>query len=131
MKSRISTGYIRMIHRYAISVKEEELSLMDAVRYEPDLDFLCMRLESIDDPMERAAVAMHDIAYNHPFVEGNKRTALLLCENLLDDDVFITADEDSIYRFVLEVARGEHDVDDVRRWLEANTGHLPSISRDL
>lgn len=130
MKSKISADYIKLIHRYAISVKRNELDLIDAVRYEPDIDFLCLKLDFIDNSIERAATALHDVACYHPFVEGNKRTALLLCENLLGDDVYILADELDIFDYVMEVARGDHDVESIVCWLKANTGHLPRSSNE-
>ena len=75
----------------------------------------------ISDPLERSATALYELAYNHPFVEGNKRTALILCENLLEGDLHISAKESDIYDYVMQVARGERTIDEIIIWLKANT----------
>jgi death-on-curing protein len=72
--------------------------------------------------MDKAAAILHSLAAHHLFGDGNKRTATLatikfLHENGLD----ATWDDDEVYDFVLEVAKGEHDVPDIAVWLEAHT----------
>lgn len=60
------------------------------------------------DLWEQAAVLLHALAANHPFVDGNKRAAWLsaatfLAVNGVDLD---EADQDRAYALVIDVAAG-------------------------
>lgn len=67
------------------------------------------------DPIEVAAAYLFYLCNNHPFVDGNKRTALATClvflrENgLLDDPNLPSRDVDGWETFVLEVAASRLD----------------------
>ncbi len=65
------------------------------------------------DLFELAAAYLFDIVKNHPFVDGNKRTALAAADLFL---VFIgysleVENEEELIQFVLVVAAGEIDED--------------------
>jgi len=50
----------------------------------------------------RAALALHAIASQHPFVDGNKRTALIVAENILGQNgLFLAVDEGQVVEFML------------------------------
>ncbi|WP_416338746.1 type II toxin-antitoxin system death-on-curing family toxin [Pedobacter sp. MC2016-05] len=58
---------------------------------------------------------------NHPFVDGNKRTAytlmrLILLENGLD----ITASQQLKYDLVISASMGEFRFEDIRNWIQNN-----------
>ena len=120
MRTEYPVEFFIEINRMAISIKPSEIDLAGLVRSESDLYFLGLKLESCDDIFEKAANALYGIAYYHPFYEGNKRTALLTCELLLDG-LRIAAAEKEIYHFVLDVACGRVDVDSITKWLRKNT----------
>ena len=62
------------------------------------------------DLFEIAAAYLFHLAQNHPFVDGNKRTATAAALVFLDmNGVEIEADEDALVELVLAVARGEAD----------------------
>lgn len=125
VKSEVTVDYLMMVHRFAIeSTRTDELWLSDLVRSDADLYFTCEKISATADMYERSAIGLYNIACNHPFVEGNKRTALMLCENLLDDDLFINTEEKEIFEFVREVACGKYEIDEIMRWLRKNTGRL-------
>src|SRR6185436_18694256 len=70
------------------------------------------------DPVDKAAAIFESIISNHPFVDGNKRTAyvlmmLILKENKLD----LNADQNTKYDFVISAARGDLRFDRIRNWL--------------
>ena len=75
------------------------------------------------DPIEVAAAYLFYLCNNHPFVDGNKRTALAAClvflrENgLLDDPKLPSKDVDAWETFVLEVAASRLDRDATTRRL--------------
>ena len=119
MRSEYPVEFFVNINRAAISTNPSEIDLAGRVRSESDLYFLGLKLESCEDKFERAANALFCIAYNHPFYEGNKRTALLACELLLGD-LMITVPEKEIYHFVLDVACGRTGIDAITKWLRNN-----------
>jgi death-on-curing protein len=61
---------------------------------------------------ELAAAYVFGIARNHPFVDGNKRTAFVAAGTfLLLNGYRPTADNGTVYEFVMAVASGEIDED--------------------
>lgn len=62
------------------------------------------------------------IARNHPYVDGNKRTAFLAAYVFLSiNGLDITAEEVSATMAVLKLAEGESDENDFATWLRSNT----------
>lgn len=54
-----------------------------------------------------AAAYLHGISRNHPFVDGNKRTAVAAALTFLEmNGIEVDADEDSFYDLVIGVAEG-------------------------
>jgi death-on-curing protein len=63
---------------------------------------------------------------NHPFVDGNKRTATLAMLTFLElNGVRPTWKREVAIEFIVEVAVGKHDVPTIAQWLEANTEPIP------
>jgi len=70
---------------------------------------------------EMAAAYLFHICQNHPFLDGNKRTALAACLAFLWlNDREIVADADELTELVLGVARGEVAKSDVAVFLRAH-----------
>lgn len=70
--------------------------------------------------MLQAAALMHSLARNHPLVDGNKRIAWSSARVfLLMNGVDLAYEIDDAEQLVLEVARGELDVDGIAHRLEA------------
>jgi death-on-curing protein len=72
-------------------------------------------------PVDKAAAIFESIISNHPFVDGNKRTAyvlmrLILKENKLD----INVGQNEKYEFVIKAAKGELTFDNIKDWIEKN-----------
>ena len=69
----------------------------------------------MSDPVEVAAAYFFYLCNNHPFVDGNKRTALAAClvflreNDFLDGEGVSTLDVDTWERFVLDVAASRID----------------------
>ena len=120
MRESYPIEFFTEIHRVAISTNPAESDLAGIIRSESDLYFLGLKLSSCNDTFERAAIALYSIACHHPFFEGNKRTALLTCELLLEDK-FIVAPEEDIFRFVVNVACDKVPIGDIITWLKANS----------
>jgi death-on-curing protein len=69
-----------------------------------------------------AAAYAFGIARNHPFVDGNKRTALVVSLTfLLANGLKVTAPRDDRYFIFYDLAAGKLSEDELAKWLEANT----------
>lgn len=68
-----------------------------------------------------AAALAHGIARNHPFVDGNKRTAYVAMESflLLNGYLLTASDADCLLTF-LALASGDLDAEDLAAWLRRN-----------
>lgn len=63
---------------------------------------------------QKAAALLHALAHDHPFGDGNKRTATEAVVRFLQENGADLAWTDAeAYQFVLEIAQGKLDVDDV------------------
>ena len=73
------------------------------------------------DLFDLAAAYAYGIARNHPFVDGNKRTALVACRTfLLLNGYQLAATREEKYETFLALAAGELDEDGLANWLRAH-----------
>jgi len=80
------------------------------------------------DVASLAAAYAYGIARNHPFVDGNKRTALIVLRLfLLLNGVELVASQGEKYSTFLALAAGELSEVDVANWVRA---HLDSVSKE-
>ncbi|MFF3684999.1 type II toxin-antitoxin system death-on-curing family toxin [Streptomyces sp. NPDC002187] len=65
-------------------------------------------VSAYEDAYEQAAALLHALATNHPFVDGNKRTAWLAAATFLavNGVDLADADKDAAYDLVIDVASG-------------------------
>ena len=90
----------------------------NGVLSEATLHFMIFKVNRIKKIFRRAATILHAIGSQHPFVDGNKRTALVVAENVLGQEgYFIAADDDAVVEFMLAVASYKIDPDEIERWL--------------
>lgn len=89
------------------------------------------------------AALLHSLIHNHPFHNGNKRTALVSLLVLLDEHgMVLTCSEDELFKFVLRV--GQHslvpiwadnlpdrEVLEIARWVRSNSRQLEQGERPL
>lgn len=77
-----------------------------------------------DPPPDLAALAASvafGLARNHPFVDGNKRTAAVVCETfILLNDAVLDADDLMLYPVYLGLADGSLSEADFADWLRAH-----------
>jgi death-on-curing protein len=73
-------------------------------------------------PTVQTAALLESLVINHPFVDGNKRTAYAWMATWLDaHGLRITADEDARYDLVIAAAAGELRYEGILEWLQENT----------
>ena len=71
---------------------------------------------------EKAAALTESIIINHPFIDGNKRTGLLAMLVILEiGNLKITASNDAIYNFTIQISTGEIKFEEIVIWLKNNT----------
>lgn len=74
------------------------------------------------DLHDLAAAYAHGLSRNHPFMDGNKRTAWVVARLfLLLHGLDRTATDEQCYLAMLELAAGEATQEDFARWLRAHT----------
>jgi len=67
---------------------------------------------------EKAAALLHSIARNHPFADGNKRTATVAALFMLEvNGLCVTWDATQALTYLVEMAEGELDVSSFASWL--------------
>lgn len=73
------------------------------------------------DAVDKAAAIFESIVSNHPFVDGNKRTAYVLMRIILKrNQLDIEVDQDVKYDFVIKAAKGELTFDKIKMWIRNN-----------
>jgi death-on-curing protein len=78
------------------------------------------------DIAELAAALAFGLARNHPFVDGNKRTAAVACETfLLLNGATLDADDLALYPVYLALADGSLDEAAFADWLRAHVTAAP------
>ena len=67
----------------------------------------------------KAAALIEGIVKNHPFLDGNKRTAYVILRLFLNEHgKDILADEDDKYDMVMRIANSEIEFGEVHTWIE-------------
>ncbi|QCJ00331.1 type II toxin-antitoxin system death-on-curing family toxin [Agrobacterium larrymoorei] len=78
------------------------------------------------DACELAGAYLFGIARNHPFVDGNKRIAIVTAGVfLMENGHMLETDEAKLYAFVMAVAAGEIDEEGIVRFLKDHVVGLP------
>ena len=119
--NRISVEKLKLIHGIAIDsgIIPSEQSIKDLVRDEGTLFFIAERASKISENKKCAAFLIHSIATLHPFIEANKRTAVLSAEFVMIDEI-IDVSKDELNKFIRNVASGNVKEKEVLKWIESN-----------
>ena len=95
---------------------------------EGTLDLLIYKINRANDVFKLAALILHRIAAQHPFIDGNKRTALVTAENvLIDAGYYLSANDDEIVDFMQKIAEYKCTVKTIEKWIREkakSTSHL-------
>jgi death on curing protein len=71
---------------------------------------------------EKAAVYLRNIIGDHPFTDGNKRTAVTACGIFLRrNDKRLTASQKDLEGFTLKVANEHLEIAEIAKWLDEHT----------
>ncbi len=78
--------------------------------------------DSVPSLAALASAYAFGISSNHPFVDGNKRTALLVSFAFLDvNGLEVTASQEDAFLTILGLAAGEIPEKELAMWFERNT----------
>jgi len=71
--------------------------------------------------VEKATAIFESIIINHPFMDGNKRTAYALLEYLLlnKGGIKLDASFEEKYQMVIEASTGEIRFDEIKTWISS------------
>lgn len=68
---------------------------------------------------EKAAVYTRNIIGSHPFIDGNKRTSMLVAGIFLEENGYrVIAEEGEIEKFALAIVREKYDLPKIAEWLK-------------
>ena len=117
----ISASEVEIIHNILIdkfggAKGIRDLGLLESALARPFATF--NEIDLYTTPVEKAVAIMESIVINHPFIDGNKRTAytfmrLILLENQLD----ITATQKEKYNFVIAASTGTYRFEEIKDWI--------------
>ena len=112
--------HARLIQRTGGSGGLRDIGLLESAlaRARATLD----RKELYPDLWTKAAALMHSLIRNHPFVDGNKRTALTAAGLFLElNGHRLSATDEAVLEFTRQVATGGIELEALARWLEEKT----------
>lgn len=70
----------------------------------------------------KAAVYTRNIIFSHPFIDGNKRTAMTVAAVFLEDNGHeFVAPQGEIERFALEIIENHLDIEAIALWLKRHS----------
>ena len=101
---------------------------------EGTLDFCIQRhelylygLEIFPDVFQKAAALMHCIILFHPFVDGNKRTGIVVSSIFLENNNYrLDYERSEAIPFTIKVAKGNAEILEVAQWLLEHSTFTPS-----
>jgi death-on-curing protein len=102
------------IQHYGGATGVRDLGALEAALYRPQTGYY-------RDLMEEAAAVWESLAQNHPFLDGNKRTAFAATYTFLAiNRTALTADAEDTYRFIAGLyAERQFTFDRLAAWLRA------------
>lgn len=122
-------NYIWILESVAVAIHEEQLSEHGGLSGARDIKLLQSALArpqnilsyGAPDIAELAASYGYGIARNHPFNDGNKRTAFVVTELFLMLNGYdLIASDESCVTIMLKVASGDITEDEFASWIRAN-----------
>ncbi|MBI2648860.1 MAG: type II toxin-antitoxin system death-on-curing family toxin [Thaumarchaeota archaeon] len=93
---------------------------------EGTVDYAVHKAAGRRDIIEEAAILLTIVAQEHPFLDGNKRTAIAVAETLLRlNRIHLKATNEEVFAFVFRVAQGKLNRTAVTSWLKTKVKKEP------
>ena len=112
--------HARLIQRTGGSRGVRDIGMLDSALSRPQATF-----DGVDlypDLWSKAAALVHSLLRNHPFVDGNKRTALVAVGLFLElnDHRLIASNEEAV-AFIQRMIAGQLEMEEIASWLKAHS----------
>ena len=113
--AEVLTIHADQIERYGRAQGVRDAGLLEAALYRPQTGYYA-------DRVEEAAALWESLAQNHPFIDGNKRTAFAVTYTFLAiNGAQLTAEAGEAYAFISRLyATGTFSFDKLESWLRRN-----------
>lgn len=106
-----------LIERYRGSYGIRELNLLESAIFRSQVTFGGNEL--YETLFDKAAVIMHSLILNHPFLDGNKRTGTISALQFLSENsIEIFASQEEILVLALNIESKKLNVKQIAQWLE-------------
>lgn len=109
-----------LVIRYGGSHGVRDYGLVDSAVARPRAGF--GDFEAYPDLFMKAAVLGHSLLKNHPFVDGNKRTAVASIGMFLEENGYqLIQSKNYLYRLALAVENNSLPEDQIAQWLKKHS----------
>lgn len=109
-----------MIRKHGGSSGIRDMSMLESAVHRPFATYADSDLYS--DLYLKSGALIQSIVKNHPFIDGNKRTAFVSAFTLLKiNSVRLIASEKEVIKFMLQVANENLSVDEISVWLKKHS----------
>ncbi len=113
----------QLIQLYGGSTGIRDEELLDSALEQPKTTFDESYLHNSIFKMA-SAYGFH-LCKNHPFIDGNKRIALVAMDTFLQKNGYeITASEKETYKIIIALSSGEISKEELTKWLKQNTNSI-------
>jgi death-on-curing protein len=116
-----------IVRRYGGALGIIDIHILEAALSRPSAG-LSDGTELFPDTVSKAAALMESLIKYHPFVDGNKRTAVIAASLFLSENgyVFNFGDKE-IEKFTLEVAESRLSLEEIKEWIRKRMLRLPYV----
>lgn len=115
--------HARLIQRTGGVSGVRDVGLMESAVARPQATF--GQNDLYPDVWSKAAALMHSLIKNHPFMDGNKRTALAAAVMFLEMNGYVlTVNSDGVLAFTRQAAAGGMELEEMAEKLKAHSGPL-------
>lgn len=109
-----------LIQRYGGSFGIRDLGLLQSALARPQASFGGEDL--YPTIIDKAAALFHSLIFNHPFVDGNKRTTITSTARFLFINVYnLVVDDKEFVTFPLKVENQHLSIEEIATWFEKHT----------
>ncbi len=118
-KSTVLKIHHRQVEKFGGTAGVRDEGLLESALAQPQATFFGEYLHVTI--YEQAAAYLYHIAKNHPFIDGNKRTAFAVMDTFLRiNNYVLNTNNQETYTLVLQVAEGSIDKKEIANYLEQN-----------
>lgn len=108
----------------------KDTNLFNSALYEPQQTF--DKKELYPDILAKASCYLRSFSMNHPFFDGNKRTALMSTIMFLEQNGYeVIADNDKLFKLVEKVVKGKLNIDSIKKRLKKFAKEMPRRTRQM